>query len=249
MLPKILIIIPAYNEEHIIADVILDLHKENPDWNLLVINDGSTDKTKEFAESTGLARVINLPFQVGIGSCVQTGFIYAKKNNFDYAIQFDGDGQHKVCEIENLLKPVECGEADVVLGSRFYIKNKKYKSTIPRSIGIKTFKIINSILIKQKITDNTSGFRAYNKKAVNFLSTNYPTDYPEPEAVILLGRNGFKIKEIYVDMNQRSGGKSSIRGFYSIYYMIKVFLSILLTFIRPRFHNKKQNEESVCTML
>lgn len=234
---KILIIIPAYNEEHIITHVIHDLHKENSNWNLLVINDGSTDKTKEFAESTGLAKVINLPFQVGIGSCVQTGFIYARKNNFDYAIQFDGDGQHKVCEIEKLLKYVESGEADVVNGSRFCMKDKKYKSTIFRSIGIKIFEILNSILIKQRITDNTSGFRAYNKKAINFLSKNYPSDYPEPEAVILLGKNGFKMKELHVDMNQRNGGKSSIYGIYSIYYMIKVFLSILLIFVRPRLHN------------
>jgi len=242
---KILIIIPAFNEEHIITNVITNLHKKNSKWKLLVINDGSTDKTKEFAESTGLAKVINLPFQVGIGSCVQTGFIYATNNNFDYAIQFDGDGQHRVCEIEKLLANVESGKADVVNGSRFCNKNKKYKPTFLRSIGIKIFEILNSILIKQKITDNTSGFRAYNKKAIYFLSENYPTDYPEPEVIILLGRNGFKIKEIFVDMNQRSGGTSSIHGFYSIYYMVKVFLSIILTFIRPRIYNKKQTEENV----
>lgn len=231
---KILIIIPAYNEEHIIEQVINDLHSENSKWNLLVINDGSMDKTKEFAASTGLAKVINLPFQVGIGSCVQTGFIYAQKHNFDFAIQFDGDGQHTVSEIEKLLKPLKSDETDVVIGSRFCMKNKKYKSTILRYIGIKIFGILNSILIKQRITDNTSGFRAYNKKAINFLSENYPSDYPEPEAIILLGKNGLKIKEIYVDMNPRSGGTSSIHGFYSIYYMIKVFLSIMLTYIRPK---------------
>lgn len=245
MSSKILIIIPTHNEEHVITNVIHDLHTENSHWDLLVINDGSTDKTRELAESTELAKVINLPFQVGIGSCVQTGFIYAKNNNFDYAIQFDGDGQHKVCEIEKLLKHLKSGDINVVNGSRFCIKNQKYKPTFLRSIGIKIFKLLNSILIKQKITDNTSGFRAYNKKAINFLSENYPSDYPEPEAIILLGRNGFKIKEIFVDMNQRSGGTSSIHGFYSIYYMFKVFLSILLTFIRPRFQNKNQSEESV----
>ena len=187
MSSKILIIIPAHNEEHSIAHVIDELHKENSNWHLLVINDGSTDHTKELAESMGSAKVINLPYQVGIGSCVQTGFIYADKNDYDYAIQFDGDGQHKVCEIKKLLTHLESCDADAVNGSRFFNKDKKYKSTISRSIGIKFFKILNSILIKQKITDNTSGFRAYNRKAIRFLSKNYPSDYPEPEAVILLG--------------------------------------------------------------
>lgn len=245
MSSKVLIIIPAYNEEHIITHVIQDLHKENPNWHLLVVNDGSTDKTRQYAESTGSAQVINLPYKVGIGSCVQTGFIYAKQNNYDYAIQFDGDGQHRVCEVETLLKRLESGDTDVINGSRFCSKNTRYKSTILRSIGIKIFEILNSILIKQKITDNTSGFRAYNKRAINFLASNYPSDYPEPEAIILLGRNGFNIKEIFVEMNQRSGGTSSIHGIYSIYYMVKVFLSIVLTFIRPKFYNNKQSEESV----
>jgi len=241
---KILIIIPAYNEEHIIEQVVNDLHSENSKWNLLVINDGSMDKTKEFAESTGLAKVINLPFQVGIGSCVQTGFIYAHNNNFDYAIQFDGDGQHKVCEIEKLLKPLKTGDADIVIGSRFYLKNKQqFKSSFLRYIGNKFFTLLNSILIKQKITDNTSGFRAYNRKSIKFLSENYPSDYPEPEAIILLGKNGFRMKEIQVSMNQRIGGKSTIYGLYSLYYMIKVFLSIMLTYIRPKTQYCTQTEE------
>lgn len=242
---KILIIIPAYNEEHIITQVIQELHTQNTNWDLLVINDGSTDGTKERAESTGIAEVIDLPFQVGIGSCVQTGFIYANEHNYDYALQFDGDGQHNVSEINKLLEGFESGNADVINGSRFRSKKTKYRSTISRSIGIIMFKILNSLLIKQKITDNTSGFRAYNKKAIAFLSKNYPADYPEPEAVILLGRNGFTIEEISVEMNQRSGGTSSIRGIYSVYYMVKVFLSILLTSIRPKLHNEQQSEEKV----
>jgi len=234
MSDKVLIIIPAYNEEDSITEVIKSLHEQNSSWDLLVINDGSNDKTKVLAESTGLAKVINLPFKVGIGSCVQTGFKYARNFDYDYAVRFDGDGQHKVCEIEKLLEQLRVTEADVVNGSRFCTKNKKYKSTLLRSIGIKFFEIINSFLIKQRITDNTSGFRAYNQKAISFLSENYPSDYPEPETIILLGKNGFRIKEIYTSMNQRSGGKSSIYGFYSIYYMVKVFLSILLTYIRPK---------------
>ncbi|MCF7814782.1 MAG: glycosyltransferase family 2 protein [Candidatus Cloacimonetes bacterium] len=241
---KILIIIPAHNEEYSIKKVILDLHNENGNWDLLVVNDESTDKTKEIATKIGLAKVINLPCQVGIGSCVQTGFKYARKNNYDFAIQFDGDDQHKVHEIQKLLEQLKSEKIDVVIGSRFCIKDPKYKPTFLRSIGIKVFELMNSLLIKQKITDNTSGFRAYNKKAIDFLSENYPTDYPEPEAVILLGRNGFKMKEIHVDMDQRSGGKSSIYGIYTIYYMIKVTLSIFLTFIRPRICNPKKTKEN-----
>ncbi|MDP8200616.1 MAG: glycosyltransferase family 2 protein [Candidatus Tenebribacter burtonii] len=236
---KVLIIIPAYNEAHIIKEVIWDLHSENTNWNLLVVNDGSNDKTKEIAESTGLAKVINLPCQVGIGSCVQTGFKYASKHDFDFAVQFDGDGQHKVYEIEKLLHPLETNEADVVIGSRFCVKNPQYKPSFLRAIGIKVFELVNSILIGQRITDNTSGFRAYNKKTISFLSENYSSDYPEPEAVILLGKNRFKIKEIHTEMDQRSGGKSSIYGIYSGYYMVKVLLSILLTFIRPKIVNSK----------
>lgn len=240
---KRLIIIPAFNEEHCIEKVLVDLHSENPDWDLLVINDGSTDNTQMIATESGLAKVINLPCQVGIGSCVQTGFKYAKKYDYDYAVQFDGDDQHQVHEIERLLQFIESEKIDVAIGSRFCIKNQKYKPRYFRSIGIKVFEIINSILIKQRITDNTSGFRGYNKKAIHFLSENYPSDYPEPEAVILLGKNGFRMREIHVDMDQRSGGSSSIYGIYSIYYMIKVTLSIMFTFIRPKVTYPKEIKE------
>lgn len=243
MLTNNLIIIPAFNEEHSIKKVIFDLHNENKNWDLLVVNDGSTDNTKEIAMKTGLAKVVNLPCQVGIGSCVQTGFKFAAKNNYDCAVQFDGDDQHKVHEIEKLLEQLRSEKIDVVIGSRFCVKNPKYKPTFLRAIGIKVFEILNSILIKQRITDNTSGFRAYNKRAIHFLSENYPTDYPEPEAVILLGKNGFKMKEIHVDMDQRSGGKSSIYGIYTIYYMVKVSLSILLTFIRPKLVDRNSIKE------
>lgn len=240
----VLIMIPAYNEAQNIVNVLSALNRENAVWDLLVINDGSTDDTGELAASTGLAKVINLPFKLGIGSCVQTGFIYARQNNYPIALQFDGDGQHKVEEIGKLLKNLENDAADIVIGSRFCKKGFAYKSTFLRSVGIKIFEVVNSILIRQKITDNTSGFRAYNKKAINFLSEHYPADYPEPETIILLGRNGFKMKEIYTEMEQRQGGKSSIYGFYNIYYMIKVLLSIFLTYIRPkiRFSNfEKKN--------
>jgi glycosyltransferase involved in cell wall biosynthesis len=235
---KILIIVPAYNEEKNISRVISELYKTDRKWDILVVNDGSKDNTFEVAESSGKALVVNLPCNLGIGGAVQTGFKYGKNNNYDIAIQFDGDCQHKASEIKKLIEPIIKGESDVVIGSRFCKKHDGFKSTFTRRMGIKVFEIINSILIKQKITDNTSGFRAYNRKAMEFLSEYYPMDYPEPEAVILLGRNCFRIMEIYTEMLERQGGESSITGLKSIYYMIKVILAVIMSSIRPRIKRK-----------
>ena len=236
---KILIIVPAFNEAKNILNVINSLKNENNFWDIIVINDGSSDETGYIANSSGKAFVINLIFNLGIGGAVQTGFKFAYRNGYDIAIQFDGDGQHIASEVNKLLNPIIEGSADVVIGSRFLGKNNGWKSTLSRRIGIKTFYLINYILIKQKITDNTSGFRAYNKRAIKFLSANYPTDYPEPEAVILLGRNGFVINEVFTPMKQREGGKSSIYGIKSAYYMIKVLLSVFFTFVRPKISSKE----------
>jgi glycosyltransferase involved in cell wall biosynthesis len=235
---KILVIIPAYNEASNIVNVIEGVKAENPLWHIAVINDASKDNTEKHAEETGKAFVINLPCNLGIGGAVQTGFKFAKRYNYDIALQFDGDGQHKASEIYKLLEPIEREEADVVIGSRFCRLSNGFKSTIIRRIGIKLFEILNSCLIKQKITDNTSGFRAYNKKSISFLSDNYPTDYPEPEAVILLGRNGFHIEEVMVDMQERQSGVSSISGLKPAYYMIKVLLAIFVNTLRPKIMEK-----------
>lgn len=230
---KILIIVPAYNEAIIIKSVLDSIISENSEWDIVLINDGSSDNTAELATQFSQVKVINLPCNLGIGGAVETGFKYAVKNGYDFAVQFDGDGQHKASEINKILKPLTEGKSDVVIGSRFLEKSFNWKPNFPRRLGIKVFSLINSILINQKITDNTSGFRAYNKKAIEFLAKdNYPTDYPEPEAVILLGKNGFKIQEVFVEMQKRTEGKSSISGFKQFYYMFKVLLSILVTSIR-----------------
>jgi len=231
---KILSIIPAYNESANIENVLKDLYNQNIEFDVLVVNDGSVDKTGEVAEASGKAYVVNLPCNLGIGGGVQTGFKFAKQKNYDIAFQFDGDGQHKASEIKIILEPIIKNQADVVIGSRFLMKNSGFQSTFSRRIGIKIFEMVNSILIKQKITDNTSGLRAYNKKAIGFLSDFYPLDYPEPEAVILLGKNGFRIVEVPVMMQERKGGRSSISGFGSVYYMIKVLLAIFVNYLRPR---------------
>lgn len=234
----ILIIIPAFNEEAIISKVIKELSLTSNLWDILVVNDCSTDNTSQIVRETEKAYIIDLPNNLGIGGAVQTGFLYAYQNNYSIALQFDGDGQHNADEIQRLIKPILDGESEVVIGSRFINNKAEWRSSLPRRIGIFYFKLLNAILIGQIITDNTSGFRAYNRKAIEFLSDYYPTDYPEPEAVILLKKNKFKISEIPVRMNKRETGKSSINLPKSVYYMIKVTLAILITSLRKR---KEQN--------
>jgi glycosyltransferase involved in cell wall biosynthesis len=234
MRDRILIIIPAYNEEKNIAKVIQSLKSANPAYECLVINDGSKDNTQHEAEACGLATVIQLPSNLGIGGAVQTGFKYAFYNDIDYAIQFDGDGQHLATEIPKILSPLQSNAYDVCIGSRFVEKTLGFQSTFMRRIGIRIFEWMSRVLIRKKITDSTSGFRAYNKQAIAFLAANYPTDYPEPETVILLGKNDFRIREVSVEMIERQGGESSISGLKSAHYMIKVILAMLMTAQRQK---------------
>ncbi len=226
--------IPAFNEALNIVDVIESLHNRNADWDILVINDESQDATGNLARSTSLANVIDLPFNLGIGGCIQTGFKYAAKFDYDIAIQFDGDGQHLSGEIDKITEPILSGDVDVCIGSRFYENHTGYRSSRSRRFGIKIFGLVTRLLIRQRITDCTSGFRAYNKEAILFLSENYPVDYPEPEAIILLGRNGFRIREVLTKMQVRKWGRSTISFFNSPYYMIKVMLGMVMTALRQK---------------
>jgi glycosyltransferase involved in cell wall biosynthesis len=234
---KILIIVPAYNEADNIRGVIQKLHAENEDWDVLVINDSSTDKTSLIARETGYAVVLDLPFNLGIGGCVQTGFRYARSRNYDLALQFDGDGQHSAAEIHKLLEIVISDEADVAIGSRFRQKHDGFRSSSYRRMGIRVFEWFSYLLIQQHITDHTSGFRAFNRKAVAFLADHYPSDYPEPEVVILLGKNGFKVKETFTQMHERKGGVSSIPLTKGPYYMIKVMLAMFMSAIRSKIYH------------
>lgn len=231
---KTLIIVPAFNEAENIEKTVADIRTHRNDCDILIINDCSTDKTSLISHGIENCTVIDLSVNLGIGGAVQTGFKYASDTNYDYAVQFDGDGQHNASEIEKILGPVQGGEADLVIGSRFLKKEPNFRSTFARRKGIFIFKIVNLILTGQKITDNTSGFRAYNKRAIEFLSHNYPEDYPEPESVVLLGRNGFRIKEVSVSMKERQNGSSSINGLRIPYYMFKVLLSVIMTSLRKR---------------
>ncbi len=225
---KILIIIPAYNEEaNIINTVnkIKNYKKYNIDY--IVINDGSTDQTKVLLESNKI-NYIDLPYNLGIGASVQTGYKYAYYNDYDIAIQFDGDGQHDINYIDKLIEPIVQKEADIVVGSRFIDNTSKFRSTKARQLGINIISFLIKMLSGKKLLDVTSGFRAINKNIIQIFAKNYPYDFPEPITNYALIKNGFKFKEVGVMMHERVGGSSSIKLFGSIYYMFNVCLSILL---------------------
>lgn len=234
---KLFIIVPCYNEAECIAPVLKELRLCLPDANIVLIDDASSDRTAEIITTIMDEKMtlLSLTTNLGIGGAVQTGFIYAAQHGAEYAVKFDGDGQHPADKIAELLEPLTTGEADLVIGSRFMEENDGFKSTILRRIGIRFFSILNSLVLRQTIGDNTSGFRAYNKPALEFAAKYYPSfDYPEPEEVVLYGRNGFRIKEVSTPMRSRVGGRSSINLKRSTYYMIKVTFAILMTAMRPK---------------
>jgi glycosyltransferase involved in cell wall biosynthesis len=237
---KVLMVIPCYNEEANIGNLLRALKGisiSGIEIIALPVNDCSKDNTiLEIKKET--TNFLNLPVNLGIGGAVQSGFKYAYKNKFDIAIQLDGDGQHPVNEIENLIKPIIENETDVVIGSRFITKQGFQSSTMRRA-GIKYFKWLNKFLLGITITDSTSGFRALNYKALEIVNEYYPDEYPEPEAIVLYKLNDLRIKEIPVEMLERTGGQSSIRSFTSIYYMIKVTLGILFIYLRLKLNGKR----------
>lgn len=223
---KSLAIIPAYNEEKNIVYVIRDLRQHSPWLDLLVINDGSADSTAELAAEAG-AEVISLPVNLGIGGAVQTGFIYAYEQGYDIAVQVDADGQHRSEEIEKLVAPVLAGEVDVAIGSRF-LQQTAYRGSSFRRLGIRFLSYTIKRIVRRSITDPTSGFRAYNRKALRLLSAHYSIDYPEPDAIVTLLKNGIRLNEVSVEMDERLHGRSSITPLRSAYYMFKVSLAIIL---------------------
>ncbi len=234
---KIAVIVPAFNEEKSIAGVVADIHavalQNELDITVIVVNDCSTDSTPQLISVLNCVD-FHLPVNLGIGGAVQTGFIYAYENDFDFAFQVDGDGQHPASELPKLLNAAKELNADVVIGSRF-ISGEGFQSSALRRFGIGYFKWLNKFLVGVTINDSTSGFRLINKKAMAIVSEYYPDEYPEPEAVILYSLNKLKIAEVPVMMKERQGGVSSIGGFSSVYYMLKVTLAIFYTFIRIKF--------------
>lgn len=233
---KILVIIPAYNEQDNILNVLRDITKYASDMDYLVINDCSKDKTLKILQSSK-AEYIDLPVNLGIGGGVQTGYLYAYKNDYDIAIQMDGDGQHNARYLKDLVRPILEGKADVVIGSR-YIAREGFQSSFMRRLGIKFLSLLIRICAGIKVNDVTSGFRAVNKEMIEIFANDYAQDYPEPEAIVLAAQKGAHIVEVPIVMNERTGGRSSIAGLKTIYYMIKVSLSIILLRISLGGKNK-----------
>ncbi len=229
---RLLVVIPALNEEESLTRVIGNVNAAVPQATVLVINDGSTDKTAAVAKAAG-ANVVTLPYNLGIGAAMQTGFIYAYENNFDFMVQVDGDGQHNPNEIKELIPFLVADQADVVIGSR-YIEDRGYITPAPRRMGIIILAQFVSLLTRKKYTDPTSGFRASSRKVIALCSNIYPSDYPEPEALMLFHKANIRVKEIPVTMNPRYGGQSSITPLRSAYYMVKVMLAIAILTIRKR---------------
>ena len=229
---KIIVIIPAFNEEGSIGKVVEEVKTQLPGMDVLVVNDGSSDLTSEIAQSKG-AIVLDLPFNLGIGGAMQAGYKYAYEKGYDIAIQVDGDGQHDPREISKLLRALGEGNVDVAMGSRF-IGDSEYKASVMRRLGILILSKAISMIVREKLTDPTSGFRAANRRAIQLFSVNYPQDYPEPEAMVLLHQCGLKMKEIPVKINQRYSGESSITKIRSIYYMVKVLLAIFVDCFKKR---------------
>lgn len=223
---KILIIIPAYNEEHSISHVINDVKTHCPSAHILVINDGSKDRTREVAEESG-ASVITLPTNLGIGGAMQTGYRYAHRYGYDVAVQVDGDGQHKAEQLRLILEPVLSGKADLAIGSRF-IEQTGFLSSASRRAGIKILSTIVTAMTHKRVLDVTSGFRAANKRAIAVFQSDYATDYPEVDSIVLIHRSGLRTSEVAVVMEARTGGKSSINAMRSVYYMIKVTLALFI---------------------
>lgn len=227
---RLLIIIPAFNEEASIANVIASLRAHAPGADIVVINDGSNDRTRAIAEGLGVV-VLNHIYNLGIGATMQTGYKYAVAGGYDIAVQFDGDGQHPAEQIKDIIRPVMDGRADLVVGSRF-LGEGSYKPSIARGAGMAFFSRLVSAILKERLTDTTSGFRAAGRDCINYFSSRYPDDYPEVEALVLLHKKGFSIMEVPVAMTERAGGKSSITPLRSVYYMVKVLLAILVDLIK-----------------
>ena len=237
---RCLAVVPAYNEEATVASVIREIRSCNEDFDVLVVDDGSSDRTRERALAEG-ARVIRLPYNLGIGGAVQTGLQYASSHGFDVAVQVDGDAQHDPTEIPKILGPILEDRADLVVGSRF-LGEGEYQPPLARLLGIKLLARIVSLLVRQRVTDTTSGFRAANRRAIALFAADYPHDYPEVEATVLVFRHRLRMLEVPVHMRLRGAGESSITFRWSAYYMVKVLLALFVGLFRryptPREEDK-----------
>jgi glycosyltransferase involved in cell wall biosynthesis len=228
---RIVALVPAYDEEGAIGSVVAEIRAFDPAIDVVVVDDGSGDGTAEAAEAAG-AVVVRLPFNLGIGAAVQTGFRYALEQDYDVAVRLDGDGQHDPAELPKLLAPLERDEADVVTGSRFRGEDGSYRPPLGRRLGITWFARLVSFLSRQRVTDTTSGFQALNRPAIALFARDYPSDYPEVEATVLLLKHRLRLAEVPVEMRERETGASSITMLSSLYYAVKVTLALFVGIAR-----------------
>lgn len=234
---RVLLIVPAYNEEANIASAIEQIRSRPPraeyTLDFIVINDGSTDRTSAVCRQLG-APCIDLLQNLGIGGAVQTGYLYAMRHGYDIAVQFDGDGQHDIRSLDPLLRPLLDGEADFCVGSRFLDRASQFRSTPLRQAGIRYLSALLHLLAGLRVSDPTSGFRAASAPVIACFAREYPVDYPEPESLVYLKKQGFRIAEAAVNMFPRCAGKSSIDWKRSIYYMVKVTLATACACMQER---------------
>ena len=227
---KRLAIVPAYNEEASIGRVIDEIRVLDPVFDVVVVDDGSVDRTAAVASERGV-HVVRLPFNLGIGGAMQTGYRFALEHGYDLAVQIDGDGQHDPRELPKILQPLLDGRADLVVGSRFG-SDGAFRSSAVRRIGIRVFASVVSAVVGQRVTDTTSGFRAVNKRGIALFAADYPHDYPEVEATVMCVKHKLRLTEVPVRMRERTGGQSSITAYRSVYYMTKVLLAIFVGLFR-----------------
>jgi len=237
---EILVIIPAYNEEKSIGKVIEEVKESAPEVDIVVIDDGSTDATANVARRVGV-KVISHPINLGAGAAIQTGYKYSVRFPYRIIVQLDADGQHPPTYIHRLTRALKNNSVDVVIGSRF-LENRKYNGPWIRKLGMRIFSKVTSLVIREQITDTSSGFRALKREVVDFFAhIDYPSDYQDADLIILTHFAGFRIKEVSVTMNERESGKSALAGTKLIYYGFKMLLSIMVTLLRekPRKERRK----------
>ncbi len=240
---EVLIVIPAFNEERNIPILIKNIQIRFAEVGILVVDDGSVDRTARVAEKAG-AIIIRHPFNMGYGAALQTGFKYALMKRYRYVVQMDADGQHDPDSIATLLNEVKKEDVDVVIGSRFLDPQSDYKASHVRKLGIRLFARVVSTIIRQKITDPTSGFQAMNRDALRYYASKYyPVDYPDADVLIMLYRAGLQVREVPVLMHVNKEGKTMHSGLKPAYYIFKMFLSMFVTLLRKEKFKKRVSKE------
>ena len=223
-------VVPAFNEERNIGRLLGELAALDPDLEVVVVSDGSTDRTAEVAAAGG-AHVVSLPFNLGIGGAVQTGFRFAWEGGYELAVRLDGDGQHDPGQLRAVVAPVVADEADLAIGSRF-LERGGYRSSAARRVGIRVLARVVSWIAHERLTDTTSGFQALNRKTIRLFAADLPRDYPEVEGLVMAIRHRLRVKEVPVTMREREHGRSSIGSLASVYYMFKVLLAVFVDLFR-----------------